>query len=137
MTLFFSVMLVVSIVGLVTLLVLKRYEMNTGWFFMGRLRPRVGHLFHRGLVFVERGVPGVMYSFFSRVVYTVRLHTQQVLARAIVLFETYLERTLHTVRQKSRAPQGEGAASQFLQEVAAHKQKLLRRGSKKRVILED
>jgi hypothetical protein len=73
----------------------------------------------------------------ARVAHAVRTRIQQVLARAILLFEFYLERTLHIVRRTSHIPRGEGPASQFLQEVAAHKQKILRRSSRNRVILEE
>jgi hypothetical protein len=61
----------------------------------------------------------------------------QVLVQAVLLSERGLEYALHLVRQKSQTPRGEGVASQFLQEVAAHKQKLLRRTPSKRMIFDE
>ena len=133
---FFSLTLAISVVGLVGLLWLKHHEMKTGRFVLGGMRPWVGRFFHRGLVFVERGVPGVAGTLLSRVVRAGKTHSQQILARAIVLFEHTLESTLYLVRQKSQVP-SPGAASPFLREVAAHKQKLLRRSSKNRAIFDE
>ena len=138
MAAFFSVTLAISIVGLVLLLVVKRYEMTTGHVVMAGLRPRLDRFFHRALVLLERGVPAALYALVGRVLGAMRTRTKHALARAILLFEYYLERTLHIVRQKSQArSHGDGASSQFLQEVAAHKQKLLRRSPKNRAIFED
>ncbi len=133
---FFSLTLILSITGLVLLLVLKHYEMTSGRVVLGGLRPKVGRFFHRGLMFFERGIPRVATKVVTGTLRTVRSRTQSTLARAILFFELYLERTLHVVRQKSERPR-EGAASQFLLEVAAHKQKLLRRAPRNRMILED
>lgn len=137
MATFFSLTLAISVVGLVTLIAIKHYELSTGRVVLGGLRPKVGRFFHRALHLVERGVPAVVRIVLGRALRALRRHTQQALARAILFFEYYLERTLHVVRQKSQAPRGEGAASQFLQEVAAHKQKLLRRAPSKRMIFEE
>ncbi|MDP4020623.1 MAG: hypothetical protein Q8P58_01080 [Candidatus Adlerbacteria bacterium] len=134
MAAFFSLTLAVSIVGLVTLLVLKRYEMSTSRVVLWRLRPALGHFFHRMLVFVERGLPSAVRTF---ILGTVRKHVRTFAAHAMVFFEHNLERMLHLVRQKSQEPRGEGVTSQFLQEVAAHKQKLLRRAPSKRMILDE
>ena len=137
MAAFFSLTLAVSIVGLVLLLVLKHYEMTTGHRMLGGLRPRLDRFFHHTLMFVERGAPGALRTLLLRLGRAVRRGAQQVLARAILLFEYNLERILHVVRQKSQAPPSEGGASHFLQEVAAHKQKLLRRSPKNRAIFEE
>jgi len=136
MTVFFSFTLGISIVGLVTLLALKRYETTTNRVVLGSVRPVLGRFFHLALLFVERGVPGAARTLIVRVVHAARTYAQQALAHAMLFFEHNLERALHLMRQKSQAPQGEGVASQFLQEVAAHKQKLLRRSSSKRIILD-
>ena len=126
MAAFFSITLAISIVGLLTLLILKHYEMTTGRVVLGGLRPKIG-----------RGVPGMAHMLTARAVRAARERAQQALARAILFFEYNLERVLHLVRQKSQVSKGEGAASQFLQEVAAHKQKLLRRSPSKRVIFDE
>jgi hypothetical protein len=137
MAAFFSITLAISIVGLVLLLVLKRYEMTTGRVVMGGLRPWVGSFFHHALHFVERGMPALMRSLMGKMLGATRTQARRGFARAILLFEYNLERVLHVVRQKSQARPREGVASEFLQEVAAHKQKLLRRTPKNRVIFED
>lgn len=137
MAAFFSITLVVSIGMLALLLGLKRYEMNTGRVVFGGARPMIGGFFHIVLVFVERGVPNTLKSVTVRVGRAVRTVVQQLLARAIVFFEHMLEQVLYVVRQKSEAPRGDVVASPFLQEVAAHKQKLLRGARRKRTIIED
>ena len=103
---------------------------------LGGLRPMVGRFFHRMLMVIERGIPGFTTRVVAGTLRTVRSRTQSTIARAILFFELYLERTLHVVRQKSERPR-EGVASQFLLEVAAHKQKLLRRAPRNRMIFED
>jgi len=137
MATFFSWTLIVSIVGLVTLLLLKRYELSTGRVVMEGLRPKVGHFFHRVLLLLERGVPGMARFLTARTMRAVRVRVQELAARGILFFERVLEQVLHLVRQKSQMPRGEAGASQFLQEVAAHKHKLLRRKSGKRMILDE
>lgn len=137
MAAFFSATLALSIVGLVTLLVLKHYELSSGRVVMGSLRPKIGHFFHKLLMLFERGVPRLARVVVRRAARAARERAKQALARAILFFEATLEWVLHVVRQKSDAPQGKGATSQFLQEVAAHKQKLLRRTPRKRMIVEE
>lgn len=138
MAAFFSLTLIISITGLVSLLMLKHYELTSGRrIALGGLRIRLERFFHSALMVIERGIPGLVGKVATVVVRLFRSRIQRILARAILLFENYLERTLHIVRQKSQPPRGEGAASEFLQEVAAHKQKLLRRAPSKRAIFDD
>ncbi len=136
MAAFFSVTLAVSVVALVMLIVLKRYEMATGHMILGGLRPTIDRFFHPVLAVVEKGLPRMVGTLVMRTFRSVRTHTQRMLARAILLCEHYLERVLHLVRSTAHVPRGE-AASQFLQEVAAHKQKLLKKSAKKRAIFEE
>lgn len=135
---FFSLTLAVSLVGLIILIALKSYELSTGRVFLGGLRPKIGNFFHRVLLIIERGVPGLAHVLTRRALHAGRVRVSGMFARAILFFEKHLENILHVVRQKSQAPRsGNGATSQFLQEVAAHKQKLLKRAPSRRMIFDD
>jgi len=133
----FSLTLSISIAGLLVLLILKRYEMKTGHVMFGGLRPVIGRFFHQVVLLVERGVPTMVSTLLWRIARAVYRRAGRVYAYLVVFFEYVLERTLYNVRQQSQTPRSEGGASHFLQEVAAHKQRLLRRAPSKRVIFDD
>ena len=127
----------VSIVMMVLLLVVKRYEMKRHRVVFHRLRPRVNRFFQGILVFVEHILPGAGKNLVHRFVRGVRGVVERLVARAILVFEFTLEHVLHTVRQKSQVKEGGGEVSLFLREVAAHKQKLLKRARSQRAIFEE
>jgi len=132
-----TVTLGVSIVGLLSLLVIKRREMKTGRVMFARIRPRMRRFFHTILVVVEHVIPGLVKHVVYGVLRFMRGGVQRLIARAILLFEFTLERVLHRVRSTSTAPQGSGEVSNFLREVAAHKRALLKRAPSKRTIFEE
>ncbi|MBP9711392.1 MAG: hypothetical protein KBD50_04020 [Candidatus Pacebacteria bacterium] len=132
-----TVTLGVSIVGLFSLLALKRREMRTGRVAFRGLRPRLRRFFHIILVVIEHVIPGLVKHLVHGILRFMRGGVQRVIARAILMFELTLERVLHRVRSTSTAPQGSGEVSNFLQEVAAHKRALLKRAPSKRAIFEE
>lgn len=119
-----------SIVGVVTLLVLKRYETVTGRVVLGQARPKVGAFFHTTLVWVESALP----SFFAQAIHggiaQVKKVIHRVVARSIFTLERALERVLRLLHYTTHPPRtGSGEASVFLREIAEHKKKLLTRPS--------
>lgn len=134
---FFTVTLGISIVGLLSLFILKRYEMRGNRVMLAPMRPGINGFFHSILVFFEYRIPSFLKNLMRSFSAIVRRAFHRLVARAMLLFEYTLEHVLHTVRKKSEAPQGQGEVSMFLQEVAAHKKSLLKRSAAKRAIFDD
>jgi hypothetical protein len=132
-----TITLGISIVGLLSLLVLKRREMKTDRVIFARARPKLRRFFHTILVVVEHVIPGLVRYVWHTILRFMRGGVQRIIARAILMFEVTLERVLHRVRSTSTAPQGSGEVSNFLREVAAHKRDLLKRAPSKRAIFEE
>lgn len=124
MVLFFTVTLAVSIVGMTTLLALKRYELNSGRVILGRARPAVGNFFHQGLSWFEYVLPGLMRVGARRFYITMRRVGQVWAARIVVRLEHWLEQALGHVRRTTAAPRAGRQSSAFLREVVEHKKKL-------------
>jgi hypothetical protein len=121
---FFTVTLLASIAGMILLLTLKRYELNSGRVLLGSARPAIGDFFHRKMTWIEYVLPGLVRvgikGFFAALA---RLFHAWV-AFAAARLERVLERALSRVRHTA-APQKRGAeTSAFLREVTEHKKKL-------------
>jgi hypothetical protein len=121
---FFTVTLGVSIAGMILLLVLKRYELNSGRVLLGSARPAVGHFFHRTLSWFEYVLPGLARVGARRLYATARRVLHVWAARFVVKVEQGLEQALRRVRGTTAAPQPGRETSAFLREVAEHKKKL-------------
>jgi hypothetical protein len=134
---FFSITLAVSVVGLLSILLLKRYELSTGKMVLGKARPKVSRVSHDVVLTVEYILPSLVVRIIKRSIELVKDWLKQVVARAIFLFERMLEVLLHTVREKTRPPRGAGEASAFLREVADHKRELLKRSRDERFIADE
>ncbi|HVV39036.1 MAG TPA: hypothetical protein VHD31_01795 [Candidatus Paceibacterota bacterium] len=137
MALFFTITLLISSLGLLSLLLLKSYEMRTGRLFMASMRPGVQRLMHATVLFVEYILPGLARRGVRGIWLSVEGVVKQALARAILFFENALENMLTFVRELMQPPRGGGQASQFLREVAEHKKKLLERPVAKRAIFDE
>lgn len=132
-SLVFTITLSVSILGLLAILLIKRYEIRSGRKFMSRVRPGVDS----AAVFIVEGVPSLMHQGRHHALSAARQWAGAALMRAVFVFENGLERLLHKVREKTRAPREPGEASPFLREVADHKRELLKRAQSERVIVEE
>ena len=127
MVLFFIVTLLVSCVGLMLLLGIKRWELTTGQVLGANVRPHISGFFHTISVWVEQILP-TLVRMYSRLVWkklqrTVHLSTALVVVRT----EHTLERFLHTLRHTTDVRRGmDEKPSLFLREVSEHKRKLLR-----------
>ena len=129
--LFLTATLVLSIVGVVALLTLKRYEITTGKVILGRARPTIGVFFNVCLMWVERALPALLAHVVRRGITEIKKVIHQAVAYGIHSLERALEwvlKTLHYTTQPSSS--GTGEASAFLRAVAEHKKKLLRRKQK-------
>ncbi|MEI6863821.1 MAG: hypothetical protein WCK46_00400 [Candidatus Adlerbacteria bacterium] len=137
MVLFFTTTLFVSIVGLLSLLAVKRWELKTGnVLFLARVRPTVGTMAHVFLLWVERVLPALAAHHGQRTVAVVRAWTHRTIARGVLAAERGLEHTLDTIRGATDHPKSSKEASAFLREVAEHKRRLLRRKPREKKIKE-
>ena len=127
MALFFTTTLGISIVGMVSLLALKRYELKSGKMFLQTIRPHLNRVFHRSLMFVERILPALVRHSIERLVVFLMRAAQRLIARTIVLAEYWLERVLDFLRMTTHIPHPSAPASAFLREVAEHKKSLIKR----------
>lgn len=137
MAAFLTIALLVSSLGLVVMLVLKRYELRTGKLVLAAVRPKRGGVAHSGVAFIEHALPSLVARSLARFFLAARAAAKTLLARGILLFEHALQRLLVVVRDMTQPPQGGGPASAFLQEVADHKRKLLEEKLDKRAIFDD
>lgn len=132
MAIFFIVTLALSIVGMVLLLGIKQWELRTNNLLWVSVRPRVGNFFHTFLFWIERVLPALVRVYGHRAIRAANVWVHRKAAQGVLFAEHWLERVLHTLRHttdtKRDAPRG--VASAFLQEVAEHKKKLIRRSHK-------
>lgn len=109
---------------MISLLVLKRYELSSGRVLLGSARPAVGNFFHRGLSWLEYVLPGLLRVGARRLYNTVRRVLHVWAARLVVTLERWLEHALKRVRHTTAQPKRGGETSAFLRQVAEHKKKL-------------
>jgi hypothetical protein len=129
MALFFTVLLGISIAGLVGLLAVKRWELSGGRVVMGSLRPAAGRMLGEGLHFVERQAPQLVRAAAMRAYAATRVLVHRLVAWVVLHTEHLLERTLAGLRGATQT-RGEGEASEFLREVAEHKKSLLKKSAR-------
>lgn len=125
MALFFTVTLAVSIVGMIVVLAMRRYELNTGHVFLAGSRPAIGAFFHRKLVWVEYVLPGLVRVGIKRAYLFARAVARVWIARGALYAEQRLEQALRRVRRTtSRIPRRGHKSSTFLREVTEHKKEV-------------
>lgn len=125
MVLFLTTTLVVSTLGMLGIVGLKRYELATGRLFLAGLRPGLRHFFRRTFFWFERVLPSLIAHEAGRLWRAGRAVVRTAAAQGLLFAEQTLERGLSALRQAtSHAPARPGDASPFLREVAEHKKKL-------------
>ncbi len=129
MVLFLAILLYVSLVCMVALVAVKRWELQTGNIVGARIRPAITHVLHSFVYWSKETFPVfVRERFWHTITIVVRDISRHALANGILWVEHTLERTLHAIRQNTAPPpHHEGAASEFLREVTEHKKMLARR----------
>lgn len=136
MALFFFTTLSISILGLILLLGLKRYEMVKRRMFFARSRPSISRVVHAGEFIAQYFLPYLVRRGFLVLWRRVRTGVLRGFARLTLWVEHTLHRMLGTLQHMMEPSRGRGQVSAFLQEVADHKQKLLRKPAEKRAIFE-
>jgi hypothetical protein len=127
MVFFFIIALAVSLVGMVSMISIKRYELTTGKVVFSGLRPVVGMILSNTLVWLQKILPTLVRDWCVRGARALQTLTHRLVAQSVLAFEYVLETVLHTVREKTAPQRQVGEASAFLREVADHKKKLLGR----------
>ncbi len=130
MVIFLTVLLYLSIAGLIGLLAVKRWEFTTGRVLFAGARPAAGAMLGEGLHFVERRAPALLKGFSWTLYRRLRAAFNLLVAWAVLYAERMLERVLSVLRHTTH-PSGSGEASAFLREVAEHKRSLQKRSGKK------
>ena len=125
MVTFFTATLVISMVGLVLLIGVKRWEMTTGRVVWASVRPAVGEALHRVVLFFERVLPGLLRAGVTRAIAGVRAFAHRAAAWGVLILERVLESVLHGLRRKTSVRHvRREQSSDFLREVAEHKKKI-------------
>jgi hypothetical protein len=126
MVLFFCATLLLSILGLASLLYIKRWELRTGRMLLSGVRPALGGLSHKSLHWVERGLPVLATTYARRGVRAAHAALHRGAAWGLLLAERGLEYILEALRGVTEhPPKSNKEASVFLREVAEHKRQLL------------
>jgi hypothetical protein len=137
MVLMLSLSLCISIIGMVLLLGVKRYELSNGKVFFASVRPGLGAFTHMVSVWVTRVLPALIKHLAIRARRSLESLLHKLVARAALLVEYVLEKGLHIVRETTTSNRAQGEVSPFLREVADHKKKLLKRSKSNRIILDE
>jgi hypothetical protein len=124
MVLFFISTLCVSLIGLSSLLITKRFELTTGRVLFANQRESMSSFFKTILFWVERVLPSLAHDYALLLWRALLRYVHAGTAFLVLKAESLLERVLHTLRHKTEAERGVGQASDFLREVAEYKKKL-------------
>jgi hypothetical protein len=125
MVLFFTVSLGISIVGLVSLLAIKRWELRTGNLLLAGARPHVSVASQNVLVWFERVLPRLVLQLLRRGAHEARVLIHRTVAHSLIWAEHTLERVLASLRGVTERPRSNKQASAFLREIAEHKRQLV------------
>ena len=136
MVFIFLITLCLSIAGLSFLLGVKRYEMQTGRVVMRGFRPTLRRATHAVVLFVEYILPFLARRSMAHAASVVRAVLSRSAARVVLFVEETLHHAALGVEHMLQPRPTGGQASVFLQEVAEHKRKLLRKPSSRRAIFE-
>ena len=117
--------LIVSIVGLVSLIYVKYWELTTGKVVAVSVRPRVDRASKHTLVLFEQILPTLLRIYSRRIWLRLLAFVHRISAWIVLKTEQVLERTLHGLRRSTDVKRVPGEASVFLRQVAEHKKKLL------------
>ena len=121
-----TILLLISIAGLVGLIAFKAWELKSETFLFSGVRTKIGGHSHRFLESLRAEFPKTAARttrIFGRVV---RAYASFGLAKMLIAFEALLEKILRTIRTAPRELERRGEASPFLREVAAYKRMIAR-----------
>ncbi len=130
-----TILLIIAIVGLTSLIAFKAWELRSETVMFSPVRIKVGGYSHRLLENLRAEFPRTAARatrIFGRIL---RAYASFGLAKALIAFESFLEKTLRLVRTAPRQIERRGEASPFLREVAAYK-RMIARSERKEAALE-
>jgi hypothetical protein len=136
MAIFFLTTLCISALALITLLGVKRYELRTGRVAFARIRPRAQRLIQNVILLVQYMLPFLARRSLFALTRGFRLAVGHFVALGVLYVENALRQMLVAIHNILQPKTHVGPASSFLQEVAEHKRKLLRKPVEKRAIFE-
>lgn len=125
-----TILLCISIVGLLSLIAFKAWELKSETFLFSGVRTRIGGHSHRFLESLRAEFPKTAARTTRILGRVVRTYASFGLAKMLIAFEALLEKTLRTIRTAPRELERRGEASPFLREVAAYK-RMITRASRK------
>ncbi|MDO8548165.1 MAG: hypothetical protein Q7R71_00635 [bacterium] len=132
MVLFFTATLGVSVIAMILLLAVKRFELVSGRMVFAGTRPKLSAFFERLSLWSQKILPALARQHIERLGRAAVIKLQVTIAHSVVTFEHTLERVLHTVREKTGGISVNREPSAFLREIADHKKNLLyKKGLKK------
>ena len=138
MVLFFTGILALSLIGMLSLLGIKHYELVSGKVVLAPVRPSVGAFLHQMRTWVVHVLPALLSTSLEEMRQWLRAALHRGIAQSILMVEYTLEKVLHIVREKTTpTTRAQGEVSPFLREVADHKKKLMRRSRERRSIVEE
>lgn len=125
-----TILLLISIVGLLSLVAFKAWELKSETFLFTGVRTKIGSHSHRLLESLHAEFPRVAARSTRIMGRIVRAYASFGLAKMLIAFELLLEKTLRAIRTAPRELERRGEASPFLREVAAYK-RMITRASRK------
>jgi hypothetical protein len=133
MVTFLTVTLFVSMIGLCSIVAVKRFELSTGHVVFAGVRPAIGAFLSACLHWIEGIAPNLLKQWLYRAYVLVRAVAHRLVALGVLWTERTLEQTLRMLKHKTALPRKDAPqdASPFLVEVAKHKRYLLRQAPKK------
>ncbi len=124
MVFYLIVLLAVSIVGMLVLIVVKRYELTTGNLILANSRPKLAKFSNRMVFLFGTAVPLYLRWQLGRLYRASTGWIHRAVARGVVNVERWLEGVLKNVREKTAPNRQPGEASAFLREVGEYKKKI-------------
>lgn len=124
MVFYLTILLVVSIVGMLALLVVKNYELSTGNLIFAGARPKLSKFSSRLVFLFGTAIPLYLRWQTSRAYRACVAWVHRTTAHGVLKVEQWLESVLEGVREKTAPERAPGEASAFLREVGEYKKKL-------------
>ncbi|MDB5224626.1 MAG: hypothetical protein JWO43_248 [Candidatus Adlerbacteria bacterium] len=132
MVLALMIALYASVLGMIGLIAIKRWEIKTGRMLGSAVRPIIGQFFHSVAVWSAHVAPSLVRQLAREMAAFVRGTARHGTARGVLWAEKKLEVTLEAIRDKTTPHRHGGSpASAFLLEVAEHKRALARRAHRR------
>lgn len=125
-----TILLLISIAGLLGLITFKAWELRSETFLFSGVRTKIGGHSHRFLESLRAEFPKTAARTTRIIGRVVRAYASFGLAKMLIAFESLLEKTLRAIRTAPRELERRGEASPFLREVAAYK-RMITRASRK------